>query len=121
MKPTLPPEWAATAAEWRRERDASAVAKPNGRARPTLKPVDDARPPAVSDEVPAVWLRDCLCDERRRIRPELANVMIALRSAPELADAFTFDEMLRAPILAKGQGLATSVMRDGVCGTEPHS
>jgi hypothetical protein len=102
MKPTLPPEWAATAAESRRERDASAVAKPNGRARPTLKPVDDARPPAVCDDVPAVWLRDCLCDERRRIRPELANVMIALRSAPELADAFTFDEMLRAPILAKG-------------------
>jgi predicted P-loop ATPase len=49
----------------------------------------------------AAWLRDCLCDERGRVRPELANVMVALRSAPELADAFTFDAMLRAPILAK--------------------
>lgn len=54
MKPTLPPEWAASAAEWRRERDASAVAKPNGRARPTLQPVDAARPPAFSDDALAL-------------------------------------------------------------------
>jgi predicted P-loop ATPase len=49
----------------------------------------------------AAWLVDCLCDERGRIQPILANAMIALRSAPELADAFTYDEMLCAPILAK--------------------
>ena len=54
MKPTLPPEWAASAAEWRRERDASAVAKPNGRSRPTLQPVDAARPPAFSDDALAL-------------------------------------------------------------------
>jgi predicted P-loop ATPase len=49
----------------------------------------------------AGWLRGCLCDERGRIQPILANAMIALRFAPQLAGAFTFDEMLRAPILAK--------------------
>jgi putative DNA primase/helicase len=65
MKPTLSPEWAATAAEWRRERDASAEAKPNGgnarRAgvsgqpeRPTVPQVDEARPPAFSDEALAL-------------------------------------------------------------------
>jgi predicted P-loop ATPase len=53
------------------------------------------------DAAPTGWLRECLCDERGRIQPILANAMIALRFAPQLADAFTFDEMLRAPILAK--------------------
>jgi hypothetical protein len=49
----------------------------------------------------APWLRNCLCDERGRILPNLANLMVALRAATELADAFTFDEMLRTPVLAK--------------------
>jgi hypothetical protein len=49
----------------------------------------------------APWLRNCLCDERGRILPNLANLVVALRAATELADAFTFDEMLRTPVLAK--------------------
>ena len=53
------------------------------------------------DAVRTGWLRECLCDERGRIQPILANAMIALRSAPQLAEAFTFDEMLRAPVLEK--------------------
>jgi hypothetical protein len=47
----------------------------------------------------AIWLRDCLRDERGRIVANLANALIALRSAPELASAFAFDEMLCAPLL----------------------
>jgi hypothetical protein len=35
------------------------------------------------------------------LAPNLANLMVALRAATELADAFTFDEMLRTPVLAK--------------------
>jgi predicted P-loop ATPase len=47
----------------------------------------------------AAWLAAAITDERGRVLPILANLMIALRGAPEIADAFTFDEMLRAPIL----------------------
>jgi hypothetical protein len=38
-------------------------------------------------------------DEKDRIVPNLANVLIALRTAPDLADAFAYDEMERAPVL----------------------
>jgi predicted P-loop ATPase len=54
----------------------------------------------TADAAPA-WLRDGLCDERGRFLPVLANLMIALRNAPEIADSFTFDEMMRAPILTR--------------------
>ena len=37
----------------------------------------------------------------------LANVLIALRTAPEIANAFTYDEMLRAPILDRPLPSAT--------------
>jgi predicted P-loop ATPase len=50
---------------------------------------------------PGGWLANCIYDDAGRILPVLANIMISLRQAPELADAFMFDEMLRAPILAK--------------------
>ena len=45
------------------------------------------------------WLRDMLRDERGRVLPVLANVVEALRSAPELAGAVAFDDMLKAPML----------------------
>jgi hypothetical protein len=54
-----------------------------------------------SDAAPAFWLRNCVCDDRGRIVPNLANLLVALRAAPELIDVFAFDEMLRAPILMK--------------------
>jgi hypothetical protein len=49
----------------------------------------------------APWLKDSICDERGRIIPNLANVLITLRAAPELAEAFAYDAMLCAPILVK--------------------
>jgi predicted P-loop ATPase len=45
-------------------------------------------------------------DERDRIVPNLANVLIALRTAPDLADAFAYDEMERAPVLLTALPLA---------------
>jgi predicted P-loop ATPase len=54
------------------------------------------------------WLRGAISDERGRLLPNLANVALALRRAPELADAFSFDELERRVIvnadlpLAKG-------------------
>jgi predicted P-loop ATPase len=45
------------------------------------------------------WLKDCICDDRGRVLPILANLMFALRGAPEIAEAFTFDEMARTPLL----------------------
>ena len=48
---------------------------------------------------PPGWAIDCITDDRGRIVPNLANLMVALRNAPEIADAFAFDEMLHATIL----------------------
>jgi predicted P-loop ATPase len=45
------------------------------------------------------WLADAVCDGGGRPLPVLANIMVALRAAPQIEDAFNFDEMLRAPIL----------------------
>jgi hypothetical protein len=45
------------------------------------------------------WLRHCLCDDRGRVTPNLANILVALRSAPELVDAIGFDAMEQAPVL----------------------
>ena len=50
---------------------------------------------------PAPWLAGAITDSRGRILPILANLMIALRSAPEIAEAFAYDEMLRAPLLTR--------------------
>lgn len=45
------------------------------------------------------WLRDCLCDDKGRPHSNLANTMIALRCAPELAGLTSYDQMLAAAIL----------------------
>ena len=49
----------------------------------------------------AGWLRQCIRDDRNRVVPNLANILVALRSAPELVAAIGYDEMLRAPVLLK--------------------
>ena len=45
------------------------------------------------------WKASLICDGNGRPMPILANVTTALRGAPELIDAFSYDDMLRAPIL----------------------
>jgi predicted P-loop ATPase len=45
------------------------------------------------------WLQTCEKDGRDQIIPNLANLMIALRSDPDLANALAFDQMLHAPVL----------------------
>jgi len=45
------------------------------------------------------WIDRCLLDDNANPIANLANVMIALRSAPDLKDAFAYDEMLCAPLL----------------------
>jgi Virulence-associated protein E len=62
--------------------------KGNGRAKPERKRGD--LPP---------WLQACEKDDRDRIIPNLANLMIALRSDPDLANTLAFDQMLQAPVL----------------------
>jgi predicted P-loop ATPase len=47
------------------------------------------------------WLSGAVCDDRGAALSILSNVMIALRNQPEIADAFTFDEMLRASMLTQ--------------------
>ena len=54
----------------------------------------------------ATWFEGCVVDDRDRIIPNLANVLVALRNAPQIADAFAFDAMLSAPILTKALPLA---------------
>jgi hypothetical protein len=49
----------------------------------------------------APWLSGCIRDNRGRAVPNLANLLVALRAAPELAGAFAYDAMLRATILTK--------------------
>ena len=49
----------------------------------------------------APWLKGCILDDRGRIIANLANVMVALRAAPDLVEAFAYDAMLCAPVLMK--------------------
>jgi hypothetical protein len=52
------------------------------------------------------WLKHCLRDERGCIVASLANVLIAMRSAPELVNVLAFDEMLGVPLLLAALPLA---------------
>lgn len=70
----------------------------------------------LKSDAPAHWLRNCFCDERGHVLPNLANVMIALRNAPDIADAVTYDEMLRAAILTR----ALPVVEDADGGLGPY-
>ena len=52
------------------------------------------------------WLQSAVEDNQGRILPILANVALALRSAPELREAFTFDELQRQIIVDRELPLA---------------
>jgi predicted P-loop ATPase len=54
----------------------------------------------------ADWLRSAVEDDRGRVLPILANVALALRSAPELREAFSYDELQRLVIVDRELPLA---------------
>ena len=63
----------------------------------------------------APWLTRCICSERGKVLPILANALIALRNDPELIDCFAYDEMQRAPDLLcplPGELIETRPLRD---------
>src|SRR5215211_8252675 len=45
------------------------------------------------------WLSRCIKDEKGKPLPIVANVMVALRSDPDLRDAFAYDEMACMPLM----------------------
>jgi len=47
----------------------------------------------------ATWLKDAQRDDKGRPVANVANAMLALRNAPEVAWSFAYDEMLAAPLL----------------------
>lgn len=47
------------------------------------------------------WLGACQTDTNAEPRPNLYNVMLAMRDDPRICDLFAYDEMLRATILQK--------------------
>lgn len=47
------------------------------------------------------WLGSTQCDSRAEPRPNLFNVMLALREDPRISDLFVYDEMLRATLLKR--------------------
>ena len=57
-----------------------------------------AKPERPPRDLPP-WLQACEKDGRGQIIPNLANLMIALRSDPDLANTLAFDQMLQAPVL----------------------
>lgn len=46
------------------------------------------------------WLGSTQCDSRAEPRPNLFNVLLALRDDPRISELFAYDEMLRAPVLS---------------------
>ena len=67
---------------------------------PPLAVVDGGVPPPNGPEdYPPHWLDDCQRDDKKRIIPNLANAMVALRSAEDFRGILRYDEMLSAAML----------------------
>ena len=49
----------------------------------------------------AEWISKAQCDRQGEPRPNLYNAMLALREDVRMIDLFSYDEMLRAPILSR--------------------
>jgi predicted P-loop ATPase len=45
------------------------------------------------------WHRDCILNDKKKILPIYANVILALRRDPDVRDVFAYDEMLRAVVM----------------------
>ena len=70
-----------------RKRQGESKRKPNG---------GNAKQPKV---ILPPWLAGAPCDPRGQPLPVLSNIVLALRTAPAIKDAFAFDAMLCAPVL----------------------
>jgi len=68
----------------------------------------------------ASWLKGAVEDDRGRVLPILANVALALRTARELREAFSFDELQRLIIVDKHLPLADSAEPRGAA-APPHA
>jgi hypothetical protein len=66
---------------------------------------------------PSDWLAHCQTDRDGNPRSNLANALVALREAPELQALFSYDEMLRAPLLMRS---VPSAGFSDPPGTEPY-
>ena len=102
--------------------------KPEERAPPPpdqAPPIERAPPPNGADPHPErdkktrqrkprsegpPWLGLCVTDDSARVIPNHANLMVALRAAPEINDAFAFDEMMQAPVLRRELPIAPNGM-----------
>jgi predicted P-loop ATPase len=56
---------------------------------------------AITKEPRAEWLSKAQCDRQGEPRPNLYNAMLALREDAHIVGLFSYDEMLRAPILSR--------------------
>jgi predicted P-loop ATPase len=83
LSPEVPPDWEA------QHPPAQPEQRRNRRKRRASAPAGSA---------PA-WLAVCQCNRHGEPLSNLFNVLLALRGDPELVGLFTYDEMLRAPLL----------------------
>jgi predicted P-loop ATPase len=67
---------------------------------------------ALAPDLPP-WLEGALYDERLRVMPILRNVTLALRAAPELENAFSFDELARMVMVEAPLPLASGAAPRG--------
>jgi hypothetical protein len=58
------------------------------------------KPPPAPGDRPG-WLANAVIDEKGRIVSNVANTLLSLRGAPELAGVLAYDELLRATVLVK--------------------
>ena len=73
----------------------------------TRRPAPRKRPARVLPD----WADRCIKDDMERIIPNLANVLVALRALPEVAEAFAYDSMLRVDDPSQGIARCSGVAK----------
>jgi predicted P-loop ATPase len=76
-------------------------------------PFPPTRKPKTAEKLRPAWLAGAITDERGRITPNVANILLALRRAPVLVDAFAFDDMAKLTILCRGLPLVEGAAQPG--------
>ena len=100
------PKWreAGRTGKWRRTTADDVTRRDDSRDVPEVVPFTakakkaKAKPERPPRDLPP-WLQACEKDGRDQIIPNLANLMIALRGDPDLANTLAFDQMLQSPVL----------------------